>query len=258
VDGFRCDITFDHNFDSVEKREKQDFISTAMMISPSLICSDYVSSSQNDSSWTHFQQFVLSILIYATVHWIVHRNFELLHSWIHLYVDETKHYLSSPQNRRKARCAGLYRIKDGRLVFLANQTNATQQSKVSFSQSDDKNGDSSISTSGSTIVTHLNVQKKDPRFSRPLKMWKKLSDGKNPNSKNSQQIRCCHHHQNRRDANSFSMKCNQSKRNIQQSSIRKNLNQYQRNPATFRNRIENAFDRAALWYFVERRLQKSR
>jgi len=67
-------------------------------------------------------------------------------------------------------------MRDGRVMFLANQTDVTHQSKANISQSDDKSDDSSISTSGSKILTRLDVQKKDLRFAWTLKRWKTVSD----------------------------------------------------------------------------------
>jgi hypothetical protein len=246
VDAFRCDKTIDHNFDT-----DKIFISKTIMISPLPICSDYVSSVPNDSLWMQFLQFALSILIYATAHLIVLQNFELLHSWLHPYVNKKKSYFTSTQRRRQSRNGGSYGVKDRCLVFLANQASVvTQRNTVDISQSNDKSHDSSISTLGSTIATRLDAQKKDPRFSWTLKRWKKVSNVNNEGNKNSH----CHSHNVSRH---HSLKCDRSKRRIQQRSI-SGRHQYQRYPHTFRNRIENALDRAALWYFVERRLRKSR
>ena len=147
-----------------------------MMISQLQACFDYVSSSQNDSSWMHFLQFVLCILIYSTAHWIVHENFEFVYSWIHPYVTEMKSYFTGSQDDRESTYEGSYRMRDGRVMFLANQTDVTHQSKANISQSDDKSDDSSISTSGSKILTRLDVQKKDLRFAWTLKRWKTVSD----------------------------------------------------------------------------------
>jgi hypothetical protein len=226
------------------------------MISQLQACSDYVSSAQNDSSWMHFLQLVLCILIYSTSHWIVHENFELIHSWIHPYVTEMKSYFTSSQADRESTHEGSYRVRDGCLMFRANQTNVTQQNNVYISQSDDKNDDSSVSTSRSTILTRLDVQKKYSRFSWTLKMWKTFSDIKNERNKNSQSIRCLHRRY-RRVSSLYPLKCDRSQR-TQQNKVRSRY-QYQRDPVTFRNRIDNALDRAALWYYVDRRLkQKSR
>ena len=216
-------------------------------------CSDYESSAQNDSSWMHFLQFVLCILIYSTAHWIVHENFELLYSWIHPYVTEMKSYFTSSQNDRESTYGGSYRMRHGRVMFRANHTNITQQNKEYISQSDDKSDDSSISTSRSTILTRLDVHKMYSRFSWTLKRWKTVSDIKNERNKNSQQI--SFHHRRYRLVNSLHpLKCNRS-RSIPQNKVRSRY-PYQRNPVTFRNRIDNALDRAALWYYVDRRLQQ--
>ena len=214
-------------------------------------------SAQNNSSWMDFLQFVLSIVIFATAHWIVHENFELLYSWIHPYMTGMKNYLTTSQDRTESRFGGSYGMKNGRLVFCANnQTDVTQQSKEYISQLDDTSHDSSLITSGSTILTHLDVQKMSPRFSWSLKRWKKSMVVKNEEQQKSQSI-SCHRHRHRhrryrRVGSSSPLKCNQSK-SMKQNSIRSG-HQYQRNPATIRNRIENALDRFALWYYVDRRL----
>ena len=224
-----------------------------MMIFRLQACSDYVSSTQNDSSWMHFLQFVLCILIYSTAHWIVHENFELLYSWIHPYVTERKSYFTGSHADRESTCGGSYRMRDGRLIFRASQTDVTQQNKEYISQLDNKSDDSSVSTSRSTIQTSLDVQKKCSQFAWTLKRWKTVSDIKNERNKNSQQIRC-HHRRYRRVRSVYPLKCDRS-RSIQQNEIRSRY-QYQRDPVTFRNRIDNALDRAALWYYVDRRLQQ--
>ena len=214
-------------------------------------------SAQNNSSWMDFLQFVLSIVIFATAHWIVHENFELLYSWIHPYMTDMKTYISTFQGATESRFGGSYGMKNGRLVFCANnQTDVTQQSKEYISQLDDTSHDSSLITSGSTILTHLDVQKMSPRFSWSLKRWKKSMVVKNEEQQKSQSI-SCHRHRHRhrryrRVGSSSPLKCNQS-RSMKQNSIRSG-HQYQRNPATIRNRIENALDRFALWYYVDRRL----
>jgi hypothetical protein len=219
------------------------------MISQLQACSDSISSSQSDSSWMPFLQFVLSILIYATMHWIVHQNVALLHSWIHPFMNEMKRHFTISQDRRQSRSGGSYGMKDRRLVFIPNQTNVIQQNKVDISQSNDESHDSSIITSESTIIKRLDVPKKDPRFSWTLKRWKKVSDVKHEGNKSSR---------DHSGSSYYPLKCHQSRR-IQQSRNTSNSHQYQRYPLiTFRNRIENAFDRVALWYYVDRRLQKSR
>jgi hypothetical protein len=205
-----------------------------------------------------FLQFVLSIVIFATAHWIVHQNFDLLYSWIQPHMTGMKNYLTTSQSTTESRCGGSYGMKNGRLVFLAsNQTIGTrQQSKEFISQSDDTSHDSSISTSGSTILTHLDVQKMDPRFSWTPKRWKRIFEVKDGGNQNSQSISRHRHRRYRRVSSSSPLKCDRSRR-MKQSSIRSG-HQYQRNPATIRNRIENALDRVALWYYVDRRLSKSR
>jgi hypothetical protein len=202
--------------------------------------SEYLSYARNDSSWTQLLPFVVSILI-----------FEFVYSWIGSNMIDVNRNSTKSQYTREYRRGKSYRMKDGRFI--------TQQSKVHIKQSDDdddKSHDSSISTSESTILTcEDDDKKKYTSFSRILKRWIQLTDVKKERRKNSQQI-SCHHRRYRRVSSSNILKCHRS-RSIRQFDVR-NRNQYQRHPVTFRNRIENALDRAALWYYVDRRLQKSR
>jgi hypothetical protein len=110
--------------------------------------SDYLSYARYDSSRTQLLSFVVSILI-----------FEFVYSWIGSHMIDVKRHFTKSQDTREYRRGGSYRMKDGRFI--------TQQSKVHIKQSDDddKRHDSSVSTSGSTILAHLSEdQKKDTRF----------------------------------------------------------------------------------------------
>jgi hypothetical protein len=255
----------DFIFFSSDTYKLQDFIATRMMNSQLQACTNYVSIVTNDSSWMDFLQFVLSILIFAILHWIVQHNFEVLYSWIHPHMTGMRTYFTSTQNTTESKCGGSYGMKDGRLVFLPfNQSNVIQQqqSKERLSDSDDTSHDSSVITTGSTILTHLEIQKMNSRFSWFLKGWKRTIDVKKDSNMNFQRIsrqRYCRYRRiddTSSSPSSSPLKCDPSRR-MKHRNIR-SRHQYQRRPATIRNRIENAVDRISLWYYVDRRLSKSR
>jgi hypothetical protein len=214
-------------------------MSTKMVFYQFKACSDYLSYAQHYTSWTELLPFVVSILI-----------FEFVYSWIGSQMINVNRNHTKSQYTREYRLRGSYRMKDGCSIM--------QQNKVDIKQSDvdDKSHNSSVSTSGSTIQTHLDDdQKNGATFLTILKRWTQLTDVKKERRKNSQQI-SWYHRRYRRVSSSNIFKCHRS-RSIRQFDAR-SRNQYRRDPVTFRNRIENALDRAALWYYVDRRLQKSR